>query len=291
MGTYSLSDAARILSVSPARLRYWKRTELVRPRPAEAESQGFDFPDLVSARAVLTLLDKGVPLRRIRESLDLMREHLPDLDRPLSSLRLWAEGSERMVVAHEDRLLEPEGQLVLDFDPDRAGVEGVSDIPRSSVVPVRVEGSAVDWFERGCALDSDPDTYAEAMNAYQQALVLEPSFADAHCNLGAVLYNLGRREVAQRSFERALEFDMLHMEAHFNLGHLLEEEDDDESALAHFQAALRVDPFHADLHANLGLIYEKLGMATEARDHWRRYLQIEPEGPWAQVATERREKE
>ena len=116
MGTYSLSDAARILSVSPARLRYWKRTQLVPSPVAEAGSKGFDFPDLVSARAVLALLEKGIPLRRIRESVELMRKQRPEVERPLSYLRLWAEGSRRVVFVQEDRLLEPEGQLVLNFD-------------------------------------------------------------------------------------------------------------------------------------------------------------------------------
>ena len=295
MGTYSLSDAGRILSVSPGRLGYWKRTQLVRPPVADGESPGFEFPDLVSARAVLSLIEQGVPLRRIRRKLEILREQFPDLERPLSSLRLWAEGSQRMVVAHDDRLLEPEGQLVLNFEPDseanpNAGLvaaEEVADLRRAAVISVPVDGSSIDWFERGCRLDSDPDTYAEAIDAYQRALILEPGLADAHCNLGAVLYNLGRRVPARRSFERAVEYDAAHLEAHFNLGHLLEEEGEDEAALRHFLAALRVDPLHADLHANLGLLYEKQGLGDKARRHWRRYLQIEPDGPWAEVAKQR----
>ena len=181
-------------------------------------------------------------------------------------------------------------EVLEDVSKANAGLvaaEEVADLRRAAVISVPVDGSSIDWFERGCRLDSDPDTYAEAIDAYQRALVLEPGLADAHCNLGAVLYNLGRRVPARRSFERAVEYDATHLEAHFNLGHLLEEEGEDEVALRHFLAALRIDPLHADLHANLGLLYEKQGLGDKARRHWRRYLQIEPDGPWAEVARQR----
>ena len=37
------------------------------------------------------------------------------------------------------------------------------------------------------------------------ALEIDPDFTDAHCNLGAVLYNDGRRDEARVCFERALQ--------------------------------------------------------------------------------------
>ena len=111
---YSLRNAARILKVSPSRLRYWERTELMGPRAGEGSSE-FDFRDLVSVKGVLSLLEKGISLQRIRRSVEVLREHLPDIEDPLVALRLWAEGSERMVVEHDGVLVEPNGQMVLDF--------------------------------------------------------------------------------------------------------------------------------------------------------------------------------
>ena len=67
-------------------------------------------------------------------------------------------------------------------------------------------------FERGCGFDSDSATYHEAIRAYEQCIELDPSFADAHCNLGAVLYNAGKPEPARRCFERCLEIDRTHVE-------------------------------------------------------------------------------
>lgn len=283
VGTYTLADAARILNVSPSRLRYWKRTALVHARLVEGDRPGFDFRDLVHVRAVLALLDQGVPLRRIRRSLEVLRTRSPDLDDPLPSLRLWAEGSDRMVVQHGDVLLEPDGQMVLDFQAPQALGSAVSDLRA-----LAEQGeTAIDCFERACGLDSEPSTLERAITAYERAIELDPEFADAHCNLGAVLYNLGRRPAARRCFERALELEAWHVEAHFNLGNLLEEDNRHEMALRHYQSALEADPLHADLHVNIALVCERLNLVRKGRDHWRRYLQLEPSGPWSEVARQR----
>ena len=65
MSAYSLRDAARILKVKPSRLRYWKRTRLVRSRDGDADASGFDFQDLVSVKAVLALLVRDIVRRTI----------------------------------------------------------------------------------------------------------------------------------------------------------------------------------------------------------------------------------
>jgi len=299
VSVYSVRDAARILKVSPSRLRYWKRTALVRPRAGE--QTGFEFQDLVCVRAVLTLLDHGVPLQRIRQSIEILREHVPELEEPLRALRVWGQSPQRVVVRHEGHLLEPDGQVVLDFgdagegepavaalrpgkaappDPDPAGSDGATE-----------ELGALDWFEIGCGLDSDAETYDKAIAAYRNAVQIDPDFADAHCNLGAALYNKGDRGRARGCFERSLEIDPQHVEAHFNLANLLEEAGEAGEALGHYLAALRGDPLYADLHINLALLYEKLGEPGKGREHWRRYLQIEPTGPLADVARQRVGKE
>jgi tetratricopeptide (TPR) repeat protein len=284
---YSLGHAARILRVSPGRLRYWERTALLRlhrSRPPEAPP-ALEFRDLVCLKTVLGLIDQGIPLRSIRRSVEMLRERMPELEDPLGQLRLWAEGSPQLVVDCDGRVLEPDGQLLLDF---RAGGEPGAALAR--LEPSGAEegdGSALDWFERGCALDADPATYAEATLAYERALAIDPEFADARCNLGAVLYNRGRREEARCCFERCLEREPRHVEAHFNLANLCEEEDADERALRHYRAALDADPLYADLHVNLALLYEKLGLPRHGREHWRRYLQLDPQGAWAEVARQR----
>jgi tetratricopeptide (TPR) repeat protein len=276
---YSSQDVVRILGISPSRLRYWERTAFVRPSLEQDARPAFAFQDLVSLRAALSLLASGVPMQRIRRTVDGLRRRMPELDRPLLRLRLLADGHEGMVVDHDGVLLEPDGQLVLDFRPPAdesvASLRGLEETDAEA---------ALAFFERGCAADSEPRTFSEAIASYRKALELDPEFADAHCNLGTVLYNQGRRNEARGCFERALTLAPEHLEAHFNLANVLEEDDRNEGALRHYKDALRIDPLFADAQLNLALLYEKLGLPRTARARWRRYLQLEPRGAWADIA-------
>ena len=285
MDTYSLRDVARILKVSPARLRYWERTDLVQS-PAKVESRDeFEFRDLVCLRGIVSLLEQGVPLRRIRRNIEALRERLPEVDDPIRSLRLWVEGSDRVVVRHDGILLEPDGQAVLDFGTEAASAQAVTTIDRGRG-PVDAE-AAEDLFAQGCRLDSDPETYNRAIQCYMEGIRLQPDFADCHCNLGAVYYNQGERKAARGCFERCLEIDAQHVEANFNLANLLEESGQDERALHHYRSAFAADPLYPDLHINMALLYEKLGESGKAKRHWKRYLQLDGSGPWSEVARRR----
>ncbi|MDH3521026.1 MAG: tetratricopeptide repeat protein [Myxococcales bacterium] len=286
MNAYTLGDAARICGVSRQRLRYWERTALVRASVRKDSQPAFDFRALVTVRSILGLLARGVPLHRIRRSVEAVRERIPELE-PLPVLRLW-EGSARFVIRHEGVLMEPDGQLVLDLD-GAAGGAGVARLVGGGTATqgARMHRGAVEWFERGCELDCERATYAEAAEAYRKAIELDPEYADAHCNLGSVYFNQDRRGMARESFERALEIEPDHVEANLNLGAVLEEQGRDESALRRYRIALEADPMYPDVHVSLALLYEKLALPRTAQAHWRRYLHLAPQGAWSDVARRR----
>jgi DNA-binding transcriptional MerR regulator len=267
---YSLRDVARILKVSPGRLRYWQRTELVQSLAASSGEDDYAFRDLVVLRAILSLIDKGIPLQRIRRNLEMLRDRLPELDDPAAALRIFDDVSARLVVRHAGRLEEAGGQLLLEFEEASsvleepvarlADFEAASGAGRTATKPETANSGlpetievAISWFERGC-------------------------------NLGAIRYNQGQRVAARRAFESCLEREADHVEANFNLANVLEESGEDAAALAHYRRALASDPLYPDLHINLALLYEKIGRPRPGLDHWRRYLQIEPDGSWAEVA-------
>jgi tetratricopeptide (TPR) repeat protein len=294
VGTYTLDDVARITGVSRARLKYWERTALLEPavvrdsEDSQREGSEFEFRDLVTVRSVLSLLDRGVSLRRIRRSVDALRKRIPDVDRPLGSLRPWLDGSPRVVVRHDGVLVEPDGQLVLEFGPTRAESPVALRTPASKASH---RESAAQWFEQGCKLDSNRDTYAEAIEAYLRAIECDPDCADAHCNLGSVYFNQDRLASARVCFERVLGIDPKHVEANLNLATLLEDEGRFQMALRHYKVALDADPMFADAHVSLALVYEKIGLRRKARGHWRRYLQLEPSGTWVEIARQRLQQE
>ena len=258
--------------------------DLVRPARGAGDGASFDFRDLLSLRALVGLLDRGVSMRRIRRSVERVRERWPELERPLGALRLWDGAQERLVVRHSGSLLDPDGQLLLDFSDDSAAPGPVLALPGA---PAPVPPSALEWFERGCRLDAVNATLPQAIEAYRCAIELDPSLADAHCNLGTAHYNRGERDAARLAYEAALEQHATHREANFNLANLLEEAGRLEAAIHHYKRALSTDPCFSDAHLNLALLYEKIGMPRRGREHWRRYLQLAPDGTWAEVARQR----
>jgi tetratricopeptide (TPR) repeat protein len=282
---YSLAATARILRVSPARLRYWERTALVRPSVETGGQPAFGFHDLVTLRALVALVERGVSLQRIRGSVQALSAAFPDLDQPLRALRVWGKG--QVVARHGGALIQPDGQLVLDFDEPGGPAREVAALPQQAEEVAAASRSAAEWFERACELDGAPATLGEAEAAYRRALDADPAFADAHCNLGTLYFNQGRRDLARECYERALAEEPDHLEANFNLASLLEEQGRREGALHHYKCALRANPAFAEAHLNLALLYEKLGLHRKAREHWRRYLGLVPDGAWAEVARQR----
>lgn len=292
MTAYSLPEAARFFGISPARLRYWEHNLLVRPSAGEATAPAFGFRDLVCIKAILVLLDHGVPLRRIRRTVEEVRERIPELDQPVAQLRVWFDGSDRVVVRYGDALYESSGQMVIDFAVSPARPDDVAPLrqPASDAQPDPSEpdpASALEWFERGCRLDARPETFDQAAEAYRRALAADPDFADAHCNLGAIHHQRDKRDAARACYEEALRCDANHVEANLNLAGLLEEDNRCEAALSHYKVALRADPLRTDAHLATALLYEKLGLRRRAREHWRRYLQFAPAGAWAELAKKR----
>ncbi len=280
MSGYTIPEVARICRVSPARLRYWKRTRLLEPARGV---RAFDFRDLVSVRSVVELIDRGVPLRRIRRSVEVVSSRMPELELPLSALRHWPHASSRVAVHHQGVWVEPDGQTLLDFPLPSSETQGVS-APTAPAWREFARRQAAEWFERGCQLDSERSTYAAALAAYERALALDPGCADTHCNLGSVYFNQNRRPLARASYERALALAPDHLEAHLNLATLLEEDGQDAAALRHYRRALALAPFISDTHVSLALLYERLGLPRKALGSWRRYLQLAPKGAWAEIA-------
>lgn len=249
----------------------------------------FEFSDLVSVRRLATLLEEGVPLRRIRCSLESLRESIPELDRPLEALRPAPGRAGDVVARHQGVLVQTDGQLVLELCRTSAAGERIATLaPRGieadAALRLATREQADAWFDQGCKLDTDRSTYDEAIQAYQQAVATDPEHADAWCNLGTVFYNQERRARARECFERTLQLEPEHLEGHLNMAALLEEARQPAAALRHYKRALAADPLCADTHVSLALVYGRLCLPGRAREHWRRYLQLDPSGGWADTA-------
>jgi tetratricopeptide (TPR) repeat protein len=273
---FSAEDVQRILGLTSKQLDYWDRLRLVSPRK-EQGNRFYDFRDLIGLRTVKQLVEKGVPANRLRRALAALREKLAHVHAPLAELRVLSDGKDVVVERGEARLEPLSGQFVLNFETRELGEK----------VRVMAGPNADDWLATALEYDAEENTRAQAIEAYDHALSIDPQKVDALLNCGTLCYEEGNLKKAAEYFMRALQVDPENALAHFNLGSVLEEVGRLEAARLHLRNAVRLDPSYPDAHYNLAFVCEKLGARNEARRHWQAYVTLDPSSPWCGYARQR----
>jgi len=98
---FRASDVVQIVEISRRQLQYWAQTDLVRPSAKTPGGHGrYTFEDLVALKTAKRLIDAGVSVQRIRNSIRALRNLLPTVRRPLAELILVATGD--VVLAFKD---------------------------------------------------------------------------------------------------------------------------------------------------------------------------------------------
>jgi len=268
---YSASDVARLLELSPAQVRAWARDGLVEGKRGARGEYRFSFQDLVLLRVARELRGARVTPRRIRRALSALRGNLP-VGRALSALKIGAEG-DRVVVHDGTKRWNPEsGQLHFAFE--------VKDLARDAAPLARAQARAArdqelgaeDWYELGCDLEAPAP--AEAREAYERALKLDPAHVEANVNLGRLLHEAGDAKGAEARYRAALEAQPEDATAAFNLGVALEDQQRFEDALAAYESALAADPRCSDAHYNAAGLCERLRRHEAALRHLRSYREL-----------------
>jgi tetratricopeptide (TPR) repeat protein len=107
----------------------------------------------------------------------------------------------------------------------------------------------------------------------QQALVAREPTAERHNDLGNLLLLAGREDEAIEAYEEALALDPTLASAHYNLGLALQQRGEERSALRHFRAVVDGDPEHARAWFQIGFLHEAAGAEGAAvRAYARAYL-------------------
>lgn len=272
MHGFGTAEVARLLGMSPRQVRRVARTGLLRPVRVSRGAYRFSFQDLVLLRAAKALADAAVPGKRIHRALRSLARQLPE-NRPLSELRLTAEGSAIVVRDGRAAWIPESGQLTLDFL--------VADLA-TQVAPLAHQharrrgqeqpADAKGWFD--LALELESVAPAEAEDGYRRALQLDPDLTEALINLGRLLQGQGRLHEAEDLYRRARTGQPDLAVAAFNLGTVLDEQRRPQEALEAYLSAIELDPGFADAHYNLSGLYEQLGNTVAAFRHRRRYREL-----------------
>jgi tetratricopeptide (TPR) repeat protein len=153
--------------------------------------------------------------------------------------------------------------------------------------------------------------FDKAVDAFKQAIQLNPALAAAHLGLGSMYHNMGRSADAVEPLTTAVRLDPQNAIAHLNLGvtlSMLRRRDEAmfelneakrldpssarirnevgnaldngfgqmDAALAEYHEAARLDPGKPAIHHNIGLMLLRLGRPGEAVEPLTEALQLDP---------------
>jgi protein O-mannosyl-transferase len=116
----------------------------------------------------------------------------------------------------------------------------------------------------------------EALEQFQEALEINPVYADARTNLGAALFQRGRVDEAVAQYEKALEINPCHAQANYNLGLALFQKGQVDNAIAQYKKALEINPYYPEAHNTLGNALLQKGQLGEALEQFQNALEINP---------------
>lgn len=119
--------------------------------------------------------------------------------------------------------------------------------------------------------------YPEAIDAYQQALRLQPRHPALLNKLGIAYHQLVRLGEAKKQYERATKADPTYAYAWNNLGTIHYAKKSYRRAIRHYRRALELSPAQAAFHSNLGTALFARKQYDQALEEFRLALLLDPE--------------
>ncbi len=272
---YSRSDVRRKFGVTERQLQSWERQELL------ASAKTYSFSELVAIQTLIKLRENRIQPRQIGEALAALRRKLDWVKEPLSELRIVSDGKRIAVHLPGEKMEAISGQILFDFDA--GGLANLKSLPEKKRSATRLRDSET-WFQKGLDLEESGAPVEAAVEAYRQALELNPQAAGALVNLGTICYRQRKFAEAETYYRDAVAADPDYPLAQFNLGNLYDEQNRVGEAFAHYRRALQLNPGYADAHFNIALLCERSGDALKAVHHWKLYLKLDQSGQWAEIA-------
>lgn len=119
--------------------------------------------------------------------------------------------------------------------------------------------------------------FDRAAKCFEQALAVDPEWADALINLGTVLVRRGEIEKGLALQEKAVALKPSHAGAHFQLGNSYYVAGRKEDAGRSFARSLQFQPDNAEVWRNLAVVLADLNRFDEARQYFERAIQLRPD--------------
>ena len=121
----------------------------------------------------------------------------------------------------------------------------------------------------------------KSSDAYHNALLINPVYADAYFNIGNSLFHQGLFEDAEKAFAKAAKLQPKNAKNFFNLAHVHNEQGKIETAENDLQTAIKLDENYAEAFHLLAQIYYKKGAIDLALSNFEKSISSKPDYPEA----------
>ena len=118
---------------------------------------------------------------------------------------------------------------------------------------------------------------ALATKMLDNAISLNPNYAEAHYNLGVILKQDGHLNTAVECYKRAIALFPDYADAYNNLGNTFRELGQKDDAIKCYKNVIAINPNYAQAHFNLGSILRDLGKLEAAKKSFESVLKINPD--------------
>ncbi|WP_198525142.1 serine/threonine-protein kinase [Kamptonema formosum] len=145
----------------------------------------------------------------------------------------------------------------------------------ASTPPPAAKTGAAEWVKRGDLL-RDRQRYSDALAAYNQALKVSDSSAEAWYGRCYALTNLQHPQEALFACDRALNLKPNYAEAWHRRGYALDDLERYSDAIQAYDKALQIKPNYDTAWHNRGFTLEKLGRYQDALASYNKSLQFDP---------------
>ncbi|MFH0962506.1 MAG: tetratricopeptide repeat protein [Planctomycetota bacterium] len=125
--------------------------------------------------------------------------------------------------------------------------------------------------------------WRDSKTLWEHTLAQDGRSSVAHLNLGAALYDAGKRDEGEAHYREALHLRPRYARAYNNLGRALLEKGDPKAATELFATAVKLEPKLAQAHYNLGTALLRQGEPAKAVKALEEALRIDPDLSEAQV--------
>ncbi|GMO62750.1 MAG: hypothetical protein Ta2G_21700 [Termitinemataceae bacterium] len=145
------------------------------------------------------------------------------------------------------------------------------------------------YLDRGLLFASRGE-YDMAIEAYSEAIKLDPNDADAYYNRGIAYANKRDYDRAITDYSQAIKIDPNYAVAYYNRGNEYRGKGDYDRAVADYSQAIKIDPNYAAVYLLRGIVYADKGDYDRAIADYTQALKLNPNHPYAKKYLEEAKK-